>query len=224
MKKNIFIFLIIIITLFLSVIASTYAYLTSSVASTNNTIHASSISYGLDMNITPLYNDFRIIPTDDEDISKAILNECKDKYDRGSCNAYKINISGYDDKQQTISGVLTATLNNIENLSFIMLEKREIDTDGECIDINEEKYCKTTNPTLITENEELSLGNNYDITNTTEKDFLLVIWLKNLEESQNEFDLGDYNMSITFSVGNGGKISGNIAASINAELQSSTGG
>ena len=66
--------LILIIVLISSIMGGTYAYLTSKTESTFNSIQASSSTYSLSMNITPKYNDFRIIPMDDTN-EQFYLNE-----------------------------------------------------------------------------------------------------------------------------------------------------
>ncbi|MBR3162451.1 MAG: hypothetical protein IKF19_06960 [Bacilli bacterium] len=215
----------IIIVLILSILGSTYAYLTASTASVPNSIQAASNAYTLSMNITPLYNNFRIIPMNDADFLKALNNNCKDKYNRGACSAYKININGYDTKLNAISGKMNVTLSNIENLSYAFLEKKdEVINDDICVTIEDDIYCITKEATPVVEEDDLPFGS-YNIANTTDKDFLLVLWLTNLNESQNDFDLGDYNATITFLMGDGGTITGNIAASIGKEneLQSQSG-
>ncbi|MEE3343355.1 MAG: hypothetical protein VZS44_04615 [Bacilli bacterium] len=230
MKKHRIIYIaIIVIVLILSVLGSTYAYLTAKTESASNTIKAASTSYSLSMEISPLYNDFRIIPMDDTDVIKALKNKCKDKYNRGACSAYEINVNGYDDSLQTLTGKMDIELINIMNLSYMMFEeKEEIESEETCINIDENNnsriYCKTIDATPVLEGEDLSLGV-YDVTNTTDKNFMLVVWLSNINGSQNDYDIGDYNAAITFAMGNGGSITGNIAASIGKEeeLQSQSG-
>ena len=217
--------LILIIVLISSIMGGTYAYLTSKTESTSNSIQASSSTYSLSMNITPKYNDFRIIPMDDTNVIKAIKNGCKDKYNRGACSLYKININGYDTKLNGVTGKMDVTLSNIVNLSYMFFEEKDtVTNEDECVTIDEKIYCKTKEATPVSEGKDLPFGS-YNIVNTTEKNFLLALWLTNLEESQNDFDLGDYNATITFIMGDGGSITGNIAASIGKEneLQSQSG-
>ena len=105
MKKHRIIYLLILIVVLISsVIGSTYAYLTSKTESSQNSINASSSTYSLGMDIIPVYNDFRIIPMDDNDVIKALSNNCKDKYNRGACSAYRINVNDYDTNLKSITG------------------------------------------------------------------------------------------------------------------------
>ena len=226
MKKHRIIYLIIIIIVLVSsIIGSTFAYLTSKTESASNSISTSSSTYSLSMDILPIYNAFRIIPMDDNDVIKALKNNCKDKYNRGACSAYQINVNNNDINLKSITGKMDVTLSNITNISYMFFEeKEEITNENECVTINEKIYCMTKEATPVLEGKDLPFGS-YDILNTTEKNFLLVLWLTNLEESQNDYDLGDYNATVTFIMGDGGSITGNIAASIGKEneLQSQSG-
>ncbi len=224
-KRRSLYLLILIIVLITSIIGSTYAYLTAKVESAANSISTSSSTYSLSMNITPIYNDFRVIPMNDTDIIKALKNKCKDKYNRGACSLYKINIDGYDTKLKTLTGKMDVELINIVNLSYMFFEEKdEVINEDRCISVDEKIYCISKEATPVLEGKNLDLGS-YNIENSTEKNFLLALWLTNLEESQNNYDLGDYNAKITFSMGDGGSITGNIAASIGKEeeLQSQSG-
>ncbi len=226
MKKHRIIYLLILIVVLISsVIGSTYAYLTSKTESSQNSINASSSTYSLGMDIIPVYNDFRIIPMDDNDVIKALSNNCKDKYNRGACSAYRINVNDYDTNLKSITGKMDVELSNITNLSYMFFEEKEEATnEEECVTIDEKTYCISKEATPVLEGKDLPFGS-YDILNTTEKNFLLVLWLTNLEESQNSYDLGEYNATITFIMGDGGSITGNIVASIGKEneLQSQSG-
>lgn len=220
-KSKYFYIIIVIVVLFFSVIGSTYAYLTASVNSVNS-IKTSSSSYSLSMNIIPVYNDFRFIPMDDVDVMKALKNGCKDKYNRGACSAYRINVFDYDVKLKSVYGKMDVELSNMINLSYMFFEEVDEAVDEDkCVNIDDRVFCMSWEATPVLEGKDLSFGN-YDVGETTEKNFLLVLWLTNLNESQNSYDLGDFNATVTFSMGDGGSITGNIAASIGSvnELQS----
>ena len=99
---------------------------------------------------------------------------------------------------------------------MVLEEQEEYDEDN-CVTINEKNYCISTNQTPVGDGINLSLGDHYEVTNTTETNLILLIWLTNLDESQNDVDLGDFSSVITFSMGSGGEIKGSIAASIIAD-------
>lgn len=214
-RKNVY-FVLFIIVLGMSIIGSSYAYLVAVATSPSKSVNTSSTSYSIKMAITPLFSDFRFIPMDDIDALKALKNKCKDKYDRGACNAYIIHIDGYDEKLNYISGSMDVNLDNITNLSYMVLEKQDESKydENNCANIDDKIYCISKEATAVNDGVNLSLGDSYEVNNTTEKNFILLIWLTNLEESQNDIDLGDFNSIITFSMGNGGEIKGSISASI----------
>lgn len=217
MKKNFkYTYILILISVvIISSIGATYAYFATSSGSKKADITTSSEGYNISMKITPVYDGFSTIPLDDENVIKAINNKCKDKYNRGACSVYSIKIDGYDENLDFISGIMNTTTNNIENLSYMVLEEKDNTQEQNCVVINDKSYCISKEATRIIVNTDLSLGDKYDVTGTTEKNFLLVIWLSNIEMNQNENDIGTFQASITFSMGNGGQIKGTIVASGN---------
>ena len=203
-----------ICVLAISTIGSTYAYWVATASSKDSDINASSTTYEISMNINPLYNKFSFIPMDDFNALKALGNQCKDKYGRGACNAYIINIYGYDTKLGSISGSMDVNLDNIENLSYMMLEESSEDNGTSCVTINDKIYCIGKEATSVGDGVNLSLGDSYEVVGTDNKSFILLIWLTNLEQSQNERDIGNFNAAITFSMGNGGEIKGSIDSAL----------
>ena len=211
------IFLLIVCT-----IGSTYAYLTSTVRGDND-VDTSSKGYNVSMLITPVYNGFSLIPMDNSLVIKALNNKCKDKFNRGVCNAYNINVFGYDSSVSKISGTIKTSLENIQNLSYMVFERVSGDISGnnDCVSIDSVNYCMIRGATLIVNDIDMSLGDNIDVFGLDNKDILLVIWLSNLNISQNSFDIGNYNSLITMYLGsNGGQVSGSIGGSLQENLQS----
>ena len=207
--------LILIMVLVVSSIGATYAYFAAGVSS-SNVVSTGSQSYTMSMEISSLYDGFTIIPMDDEYVIRALGNECHDKYDRGVCLAYSVRLSGYDEALGYISGAMNVNTNNIQNLSYVTLIETTSDINDEnCVTIDGVSYCKSINIGRVIPNENLSLGDRYDIVGTTEKKLLLVIWLTNLDDRQNDTDIGDFTVDVTFSMGDGGKIKGTIIAAMN---------
>ena len=60
----------------------------------------------------------------------------------------------------------------------------------------------------------LSLGDAYSVVGTTDAKFILLVWLSNLKQSQNDIDIGTFEAIITMQAGNGGEIKGSIASAI----------
>ena len=67
------------------------------------------------------------------------------------------------------------------------------------------------------EGTNLSLGEEYNVFQLEEKHLLLAIWLTNLQENQNNIDLGSFNATVTILAGSGGEIKGMIASAIHVE-------
>ena len=63
----------------ISVIGSTYAYITATTSSAKDSVQTKSTIYKISMSIHPIYNDFSLIPMNDQDALKAVKNNCKDK-------------------------------------------------------------------------------------------------------------------------------------------------
>ena len=208
MDKNfqkVYIVLMILI-LSTSIIGSTYAYLTASTSSASNSVNTKSKIYHISISL---------IPMNDSDAIKALNNKCHDKYDRGACVAYKLYVYDYDESLEYISGYMNTVTNNMQNLSFMILEESPIQTSTDnCATINEKTYCLSQDTTKIIPSTDLSLGDAYKVSGQKDKELILLIWLSNLEESQNETDIGSFQSTITIQAGNGGEIKGTIASSI----------
>lgn len=216
MKRKFLVLYVVFTVVVLSVttIGATYAYWTATTQSQSSAVNAGSTIYSISMDIFPVYNDFSFIPMNDSDALKAIKNKCRDKYDRGACTAYRIHVYGYNEKLDFVSGFMNVATNNMVNLSYMMLREEEIYDESRCAQIEDKSYCIVQEASPVIVGEKLSLGSAYDVTGMTETDFILLIWLTNLNTSQNEFDIGSFNATVTMQAGNGGEIKGSIASAI----------
>lgn len=216
MKSNLkffYIFMAIII-LSVSTIGATYAYWTATTASTTNAVYTQSTIFSISMDITPLYHGFSVIPMDDVDALKAVKNGCKDKYGRGSCSAYTLYVYNYNTDLGYISGIMDVTTNNMQNLSYMVLKKEETYDEDKCAILDDGTYCIAKEASSVGEGEKLSLGDAYDITGTESTTFILLIWLSNLRQSQNDIDVGSFEAVVTMQAGSGGEIKGSISSVI----------
>ncbi len=203
-----------IIVLIVATVGATYAYWVASANSSGNSVQTGSTIYNISMSILPLYSDFSFIPMNDQDALKALRNECRDKYQRGACSAYKIRVYGYDQDLDYISGMMDVTTDNILNLSYMMFQVLPEYDENRCVKIGEKNYCIATEAASVGDGLNLSLGDSYSVAGTTEKEFILLMWLTNLDESQNDYDIGNFQAMITMQAGNGGEIKGSIASAI----------
>ncbi|MBQ8681351.1 MAG: hypothetical protein IJ509_00345 [Bacilli bacterium] len=203
-------------------IGATYAYWTASTRSAANSVKTKSTIYSISMQINPLYNDFSVIPMNDNDALKALNNKCKDKYKRGACSAYTIYVYDYNEDLDFISGIMDIQTNNMQNISYMMLRISDTYEEDKCVKINnveekEEIYCVAKEAAPMGDGVGLSLGDSYDVTGMSSTKFILLIWLSNLQQSQNDTDIGSFEAIITMQAGNGGQIKGSIASSIKIE-------
>ena len=119
---------------------------------------------------------------------------------------------------RSISGTINTTLNNIQNLSYMVLEKVSYNIEGNsnCVVVNEDNYCISKTAELIVNNTDMELGDSsYDVSLLDSKDLLLAIWLTNLDASQNEFDIGSYSSVVSVYIGDDiAHISGSISGTL----------
>ena len=216
-KLQTFYLVVFIVTIFLIGTGTTYAYWTATTKSSDEAIGTQSTTYSISMNVSPLYHDFSFIPMNDEDAIKAVKNKCKDKFDRGACTAYNIRVYGYDANLGFISGYMDIKTTNMSNLSYMMYMESDTYDDEVCFKVEEKNYCKVLEPNHMGEGTGLTLGDKYDVVGTEETNFVLLIWLSNLDVSQNATDIGSFNAVVTMQSGNGGEIKGVISSAVKVE-------
>ena len=218
-KFKIVYIIIMIVVLAITTIGATYAYWTASTESINGDVNTESTIYSISMNINSLYHGFSIIPMNDTDALKALKNKCKDKYDRGACSAYSIYVYDYATNLDHISGYMDVTTNNMQNISYMMLRESDTFDENSCVTIEEsnENYCIVKEASPVGDGVKLSLGDAYSVVGTTNTKFILLVWLSNLKQSQNDIDVGTFEAIITMQAGNGGEIKGSISSAIKVE-------
>lgn len=209
--------ILMILVLTIATIGSTYAYWAATTSSTSNAVNTGSTIYSISMDLEPLYHGTTFIPMDDTDALKGLAKECKDKYGRGACSAYTIYVYGYNEGLDYISGVMDITTTNMQNISYMMLRISDEYNEENCVKIDNENYCISKEATPMGEGKELSLGEKYDVRGMTSTKFILLMWLSNLEESQNNTDIGSFNAAVTIQAGSGGKIQGSIQSAFQIE-------
>lgn len=216
MKKNVLALysVVMVVAVAIMVTGATYAYITTSTSSSSNSVNTSSTTYKISMSILPIYNGFSLIPMNDSDVLKALGNGCKDKYDRGACFAYKILVYDYSSSLEYISGYMDIVTDNMENLSYVVLESSDKEDNDSCVMINDNTYCESTDVLSTASKTNLSLGNKYFVGGMSSKELILVMWLSNLDVSQNDTDIGSFQSTITVMAGDGGEIKGTISGAV----------
>ena len=213
-KRQVIYLVLFIVCVFVMAAGGTYAYLAASTSSTEDSVQTESTTYSISMDLLPLYSDFSFIPMNDSDTVKALSNKCRDKYDRGACSAYKIDIYGYSNKLDFISGYMDVTTNNMSNLSYMMYRLSDTFNEETCVKLEEKNYCIAQEARPVGDGVELSLGDKYSVFGMERTEFILLFWLSNLEVSQNVTDIGSFEAEVTMQAGNGGQIKGVISSAV----------
>lgn len=213
-NRKIIYLIFILVTIVTSITGATYAYWTATTQSAENAVNTSSTIYRISMQITPLYTDRTLIPMNDEQAIKGLSNKCFDKYNRGACLAYRIRVYDYNEDLSFISGFMDINTNGMQNLSYMMYRKSNEYNEDTCVKINEKNYCIVKEPEHMKDGKNLSLGDRYDVIGMSETEFILLVWLTNLQTNQNDTDIGNFNAIVTMQAGNGGEIKGSISSVI----------
>lgn len=204
--KNKFMGIVTILTFIIMGIGSTFAYFTaSSAGKAKEYISVSSLEVILKLGILPLYNGKPIMPTNDTDIEKAYKNKCVDYVGNGACIAYIVEIDNIGLEQEGVV-VFDATSESITNLKYMVV------TEGEDYEI-----LKGPTPAMNATSEEKLEGINIKLESEESKRVVIVIWLSNLNEPQNEEQGGLFEGQVSFTSTSGAKISGTIAENIRIE-------
>ena len=189
-KVNKFLLITTILSVSILLIGATFSYFTVSNKSKLNAVSVSAMTSGI-----------KLIPTRDEDIMTAYKHNCIDDNGYGACNVFSFSLSNFS-KAQDVIGKIDFTVNNIEHLSYMVL------------DDNDEIYLSKTSIPNGTSSG-LSLGEHFILGDATEvnpatKNFKLVIWLSNLEEAQEKEDAGTYSAVVTYSSVDGSMLTGTV--------------
>lgn len=194
-----------IITSFLSIaillIGTTFSFFSINNQSETNALGLSAEQIRINLGVSNLYTNHKIIPLKDELISKAYQRRCVDDLGRGACLAYSMELFNYS-KEHEITGTIDFNINKIENLSYMVL-----DEEGNI-------YLDVTHVDSV-EAAGLTLGKSFILEDGTEeftsKKFILLIWLTDNNEIQNETDAAGYfNATVTYSSVDGGKLTGTV--------------
>lgn len=167
-------------------LVATYAFFTSSVSSSPGALSASTASFSLSLEVTPVYSYDKLIPMDDNLAFTGYNNGCIDDNNFEVCQAYNIRISNTagTGQHERLAGVINFELSSLKNLSFMVL-------DGDTI---------YQDVTYITSGTNLSLGDYVELDDGSSKDLTLVIWLSNIADKNQipEDGSGTFTAAITY--------------------------
>lgn len=202
-KINLFLLITSVLSIIMLVIGGTYSYFNMRTMSKLNAVAVEAGKIKIGLGVSPIYTGYKLIPTNDSDIMTAYNQKCLDDYDNGACLAYGLEIFNFSTNAQQAFGTINFTLNNIENLRYLILDE------------NNNVYLDKSK---VTANKDLTLGDSFTINGVTtgkqfgSKKFVLIVWLSNLNEDQTPIDAGGtFSATVTYSSIYGGKLTATIS-------------
>jgi len=203
-KVNIFLLITSVLSTLILAVGATFSYFTATSMSDVDAVSLSAADVKINFSVSELYTGYALIPLKDDLIDKAYDKRCIDDLGRGACLAYSLDLFNFS-KEKELIGTIDFAIEEIENLSYMVLNE-----DGS-------KYLDITHVDS-TSSFGLSLGDSFTIsdgrlvdTGETKK-FILLIWLTDNGEIQNETDgSGHFEAAITFSSTYGSKVTASVA-------------
>ena len=196
MKKNKFLMIMSILLLIIMLIGTTFSYFAAS-AKADQDIDIVAANFDASVILSVLYNDNELIPINDSDVMTGYAQHCVDDLGYGACYAYNIHVENTGDKFSYV-GSINFDVTDIENLKYLVLDEYN------------NKYVEDT----LISGEDQTLGDSFELDTGESRDFVLVIWLSNLEGPQDEQDAGgSFNASVTYESTYGSKITGTFSVS-----------
>lgn len=202
-KVNKFLLVTTILSVFVLLVGITFSYFTISNRSKLNAVSVEAGKVVLGLGVSDMTSGIKLIPTRDEDIMTAYLNNCIDDYGYGACNVFNLTLSNFSYKQDVV-GKISFKVNNIKHLSYMVL------------DDNDNIYLDKTSVN-VDEANDLSLGDGFMLeegssTTPTSRNFKLVVWLSNIDEAQDEDDAGgSYSASVMYYSVLGSELTGSVS-------------
>ena len=185
-----------ILTLLVVGIGSSFAYFNAQMAEAEkDSISVSSIKLVVNLKIEPLYTEFKILPTRDEDIYKAFNNKCLDYAGSGACIAYTVSIENVGQEQE---GYLTFKYESedIKNLKFLVL-------DGDDTSKVLQEPTEGTSDDVVV-GDAIKMG-----TNQTKK-VIIVLWISEQNVPQDYEQGGTFTGMVSYNSTLGARITGTM--------------
>ena len=196
MKHSKFIAIIWSLTFIFIAVGATFAYFAVNEKSKDGAVAAWSSKININLKILPLYYGKALIPTDDDDILMAYEDYyCVDSFGNGACQAYDIIVENFGIDLE-YEGSIKFTLNDIQNFKYMIL-----DEDGNIY----------VDKTEVVNDMEQTLGDSFSLGNGEFRNFKLIVWLPNMNYSQENDSFGHFNAAIKYFSSNGSTISGHLS-------------
>ncbi len=197
MKNGKFTMIMSILSIFILLLGATFSYF-AAVATSENPMTVEAATVGGSVEVTTEYVGKALIPLDDNEVSLAYNdnNQCVDIYGYGACESYYIEVTNTGNAA-SYTGTIKFTLNNIENLKYLLLDE------------DDEEYVGAT---LAVSGTDQSLGDTFSLAAGESKTFRLIIWLSNQVGNQDSVDAGgSFSAAVTYNSSYGSRITGTFA-------------
>lgn len=203
-------------TLVVAIIGATFAYFTAT-AEDKDTIKGEAANTGLSLEVTHISTDATagLIPLNTTDLQKGVTGDaaataenksCLDKNGNTICQVYSVKVINEGTATAAVTGKLNLAAvdpaadpekpNVFTNLKWQLL------TDATTVDTGATAYGTGENPIV----QNASIAGGADAT------YYLVIWIDNLNESQNDADKGFFNGTVSFDSAEGTGVSATFSA------------
>ncbi len=199
-KINRFLLITSILSTLILIIGSTFSYFSISARSEADALAVEAGKIKLGLGVSQRFTPKKLIPTNDDDIMIAYNSKCTDIYNFGACLAFDLEVSNFADAQ-SIVGSINFTVENIENLSYMVLDE----SDGVILP-----------KTKVISGENQTMGDSFTIASGTEmapatKKLTLLVWLTNLDMPQEDYDAGgSFSAIVTYNSVDGNVLTGTI--------------
>lgn len=194
MRKNKIMMIISILLLIIMLLGTTFSYFAASAKADQN-IDIVAANFDAGVTISEFYGGKSLIPMNDSDVMTGYNNQCVDDLGYGACYAYNIHVENTGDKFSYV-GSIDFDVTDIENLKYLVLDEEN------------NKYVEDT----LISGEDQTLGDSFELDTGESRDFVLVIWLSNLEGPQDDQDAGgNFSASVTYESTYGSKITGTFS-------------
>ncbi len=182
----------------ISLLGVTLAYFVAVANNTGDNIEGRTFDFGASINLTTIYRANNLVPLSDNLVGTAIskeTNKCIDKNGRDVCSLYSITLSNTGDTVSLTPSITTTNSTYTTNDIRCQLYDSSFTAVSDVItpsNTNNGKVYMTSN------------SNNLSINlSSTSKDYYLVIWLEETNNSQTDDYSKIYNGTITFEGENG---------------------
>ena len=197
MKENRSLMIISIISLIILLLGSTFSYFNISASSNDDAVGLTAMKFDTSVEVTALYNEKSLIPMNDSDTTTAYGQNCVDDDGFGACQAYNIEITNNGELME-YQGDIVFTIDDIQNLKYLVLDEEE------------NEYVSASS---IVAGNPLTLGDSFELDTGESKNFVLIIWLSNLDEPQEDYDAdGSFTAAVTYRAASGSKITGTFSS------------